>query len=119
MAIAATGTRGITGWRLIAVLAALAFTFQSYVAQTHIHDAAPLSSTLAKGLHHNKSPLGNTPVECPFCQAITHAGAFFMPVAPLLFLCEQWMEMAAPKLIAGAGAGAATHNWQSRAPPRS
>jgi len=119
MATAAIRKQGVTGWRLIAALVALAFTFQSYVAQTHIHDSAAASSTIAKVPHHNKSPLGNTPVECPFCQAVAHAGTFFMPVAPLLFLSEQWIEMSAPHLAVGASANAATHNWQSRAPPRS
>jgi hypothetical protein len=97
----------------------LAFSFQSYVAQTHIHDAAPISSTFAKGAHHNKSPLGNTPVECPFCQAVAHSGIFFVPVGPLLFLSAQWIEMALPHLAPGARADAATHSWRSRAPPRS
>jgi hypothetical protein len=104
---------------LIASLVMLAFTFQSYVAQTHIHDTAPVSSAIAKGSHHNKSPLGNTPVECPFCQAVAHAGSFFMPLAPLPFLSAQWIEMAVPHLALGASTGAATHSWRSRAPPRS
>lgn len=118
MAIAAKKQERVTGWRLIAALVVLAFSFQSYVAQTHIHDAAPIGNLLAKDVPPNKSPLGNTPVECPFCQAIAHSGNFFIPVAPLLFLSEQWIEMAVPYLAAGANADTVRHSWQSRAPPR-
>ena len=118
MAKAATRKRRVTGWRLIATLVLLAFTFQSYVAQTHIHDAAPASAALIKNLGHNKSPVDNSPLDCPFCQAVAHAGTFFMPVAPLLFLSAQWIEMAAPHLALSASTGAAAHSWQSRAPPR-
>jgi hypothetical protein len=103
---------------LIAALVMLAFSFQSYVAQTHIHDAAPAGLAIAKAQHHNKSPLGNTPVECPFCQAVADAGNIFMPAIPLLFLSEQWMESALPHLIPRGNASAAPHGWQSRAPPR-
>jgi hypothetical protein len=102
---------------LIAALIVLAFSFQSYVAQTHIHDAAPITSDSAKSTHHNKSPLGNTPVECPFCQAVAHDGTVFMPMAPVLFLSEQWIEMASPYFMLHGNAVAPVHDWQSRAPP--
>lgn len=108
----------MTGWRLIAVLAMLAFTFQSYVAQTHIHEtAAPASLMLIKNLGHNKSPVDNSPLDCPFCQAVAHSGIFFLPDAPLLFLSAQWVEMATPHFLLRGSSGATAHSWQSRAPP--
>ena len=119
MAKAATGVNErIAGWRLIAFLVMLAFSFQSYVAQTHIHEAAaPATAALIKNLGHNKSPVDNSPLDCPFCQAVAHDGAFFMPHAPLLFLAAQWVEMAAPHFFLADHSADANHNWRSRAPP--
>jgi hypothetical protein len=117
MTSAARKKGGITGWRLIAILALLAFTVQSYVAQTHIHDAAPASAAIAKKLNHDKSPLGNTPLDCPFCQAVAHAGGFFMPAAPLLFISALWVEIATPQFLLRDSSRATAHSWQSRAPP--
>jgi hypothetical protein len=117
MAKAATRT-GLPGWRLIAVLVMLAFTFQSYVAQTHIHETAPAASAaLIKNLGHSKSPVDNSPLDCPFCQAVAHDGLFFTPGAPILFLVTQWVEMAAPHFVIADHSADANHNWRSRAPP--
>jgi len=107
----------MTGWRLIAVLVMLAFTFQSYIGQTHIHESASASAALLKNLGHNKTPVDNSPLDCPFCQAVAHDGLFFMPHAPLLFLAAQWVEMAAPTFVHSGNTAEANHNWQSRAPP--
>ena len=118
MTSAARKKGGITGWRLIAALVLLAFTVQSYVAQTHIHDTAPASAAIAKKLNHDKSPLGNTPLDCPFCQAVAHASGFFMPAAPLLFISALWAEMAPPHFLSRGSLSATAHGWQSRAPPQ-
>jgi len=110
----------LPGWRLIAILVMLAFTLQSYVAQTHIHEAAPpASAALIKNLGHNKSPVDNSPLDCPFCQAVAHDGAFFVPDAPILFLAAQWVAMAAPHFFLADHSADANHSWRSRAPPRS
>jgi hypothetical protein len=104
---------------LIAALVMLAFTFQSYVAQTHIHEnATPASAALIKDLGHNKSPVDNSPLDCPFCQAVAHAGGFFLPVIPLVLLCAQWVKMQAPHFASRDSSIVAAHSWQSRAPPR-
>jgi hypothetical protein len=104
-------------WRLLAAFVLLAFSFQSYVAQTHIHDRATTISAVAVHHGHGKSPVENSPLDCPFCQVVTHAGSFLMSDAPLLFLASQWVESAAPyHLFADTGTGA-NHHWHSRAPP--
>ncbi|HWC62510.1 MAG TPA: hypothetical protein VG501_02730 [Rhizomicrobium sp.] len=119
MAKAAARTGGgFLGWRLIAILVMLAFTFQSFVAQTHIHESAPPASIqLIKDLGHNKSPVDNSPLDCPFCQAVAHDGLFFVPDAPVLFLVAQWVEMAAPHFFLADHSADPNHNWRSRAPP--
>jgi hypothetical protein len=102
----------------------LAFTLQSFVTQVHIHGsfgggAAAAVEALASGLSHSKSPTQNGTGDCPFCQAIAHAGAFSTPSAPALALPNRLAETAAPILLAAAISPIRPHPWQSRAPPRS
>ena len=117
VAIAAAKKRGVSGWRLIAALVLLAFTVQSYVAQTHFHDASLAGTAIAKNLGQKKLPVDDNPLNCPFCQAVAHAGTIFLPGTPLLFLPAQWIEMAAAHFILRGNEAAPTHNWQSRGPP--
>jgi len=116
--ITAKGLEKATLSRLIAALLLLAFSFQSYVAQTHIHDiAAKTTATLVQHSGHNRAPVQNSPLDCSFCQMLTHAGSTLMPDAGLIVPGPQWIAMAAPHyLFAGTGT-TANHSWQSRAPP--
>jgi hypothetical protein len=115
MAKAATRAKGeLSGWRLIAILLALAFAFQSYVAQTHIHPTIFVASAKDQG---NKSPVDNSPLTCPFCQAIAHEGLFYLPQAMLLFLEPQWVEAAKSHFALPSDRAAPDHSWRSRAPP--
>jgi hypothetical protein len=116
-------TKG-SGLRAITWLVLLAFALQSFITQTHIHGAfggagdTQIVKTLADApSHHGKAPAEN-PADCPFCQAITHAGAFFTPSAPALILPVTWAEMLAPSVVAGIVRSFSSHPWQSRAPPR-
>jgi hypothetical protein len=114
--------RAAPGFRAIAWVVLLAFTLQSFVTQVHIHGAfsagAPAVEKLAGGSSHSKAPAQNSTSDCPFCQAITHAGAFAAPSAPGLILQISFAETAAPLLIAVAAAIAPPHSWHSRAPPQ-
>lgn len=119
MTIGKTGARNSGGmWRLIAVLVLLAFSFQSYLAQTHIHEpATTVSHALIFQPGHNKAPASNTPLDCPFCQAVAHASNFLLPGVLLLFLVSGVVEPVVWRdLLADKGA-ITRHNWQSRAPP--
>jgi hypothetical protein len=110
------------GGRWAVWLVLVAFTLQCFVAQIHIDDqsqgAVAVHGRLASAPAHGRAPIDNNSNYCPFCQAAAYGGAFFVPATPLFLLSEQWLEMAAPHFIIGASADAATHNWQSRAPPR-
>jgi hypothetical protein len=113
--------RKTAGLRAVVWILLLAFTLQSYVTQTHIHGAhgvAGVGVMLAKVPGHDRSPAGNDAADCPFCQAIVHAGAFFTPAALVLFLPFVWVEGVAPSVLAHAISIAAAHSWRSRAPPR-
>ena len=96
-----------------------AFTLQSYVAQTHIHDSAP--AAIAKAFtttSHGKTPVDNSPMDCPLCQAAALAGAFALPATPLLILSAAGIFLAAPDHPAPASYDTVAHIWRSRAPPQ-
>jgi len=119
MAIATTRTAKIDRaivWRLIGALVLLAFSFQSYLAQTHIHETAAATALI----HHpgqNNPPVDNSPLDCPFCQAVAHATGFLMPGALLPFLAPGWVKITIlHNLLADKGT-VTRHSWQSRAPP--
>jgi hypothetical protein len=114
----AKGLERATLSRLFAALLVLAFGFQSYVAQTHIHDVtAKTPAALVQHSGPNRAPVQNSPLDCSFCQMLSHAGSTLMPDAALLVPAPQWIAMAAPYyLLAGTGT-TANHSWQSRAPP--
>lgn len=107
-----------TVWRLIAALVLVAFCFQSYVVQTHIHEPhASVTAVAGHHFSHGKAPAGNSPLDCPFCQAVAHGGSFFMPDASVLFLLPQWLRITILYAAPPSEGIARNHNWQSRAPP--
>ena len=114
----ALARKGFSGWRFIACLVLIAFTLQSYITQTHIHNATPAAA--AKIVTHapGKAPADDNPVDCPFCQAVAHDGPFFLPTVPLLILSIEFVEHAAPALRFHRPWEARGHIWQSRAPPQ-
>jgi hypothetical protein len=113
-----------TAWRSVTWLVLLAFTLQTFIAQTHIHGAlqatavATSGKVVASASPRHKSPIENDTTACPLCQAVLHAGAFFASAAPLLLLPIVWAEGAIPFLIATTARCACAHSWQSRAPPQ-
>ena len=83
MATAAITPRGLNSSalsRVIAALLLLAFGFQSYMAQTHVHDiVGKAPAALVHHAGHDRAPVQNSPLDCPFCQMLTHAGSFLVP----------------------------------------
>jgi hypothetical protein len=121
--ISAARRTGI-GRQAVTFLLVLAFAFQSYLTQTHIHVApAPSAQTCAvKCIVHapakHSSPADKSTADCPLCQAIVHAGAFFAPAAVIFFVPRLWVEgtLAAAKSLAAREQF--SRNGLSRAPPR-
>ncbi len=114
----AAGSEKATLWRLIAALLLLAFSFQSYMAQTHIHDIAASSpAALIHHAGHNKAPVQNSPLDCSFCQMRgpcqqrPHA-RYLIRVAG----AAMDEDGGAALFLANTGT-AANYDWQSRAPP--
>jgi hypothetical protein len=106
------------GWRFAIWLILAAFTLQSYVVQTHIHDTAPAAiSKTFTGTGHGKSPADNSPLDCPFCQAAL-AGDFALSATVLVFLSAAGIFLAVPDRPATASYDTVAHIWRSRAPPQ-
>lgn len=107
----------------LALLVAFAFALQSFLTQTHIH-GAPASfggfaivKIDAGSSGGSKAPADNSPLDCPYCQAIAHSGLFFMPAAPLLRLpVELAHSIIAPDFVQVIKSAAILHQ-RSRAPP--
>ena len=108
----------------------LAFGFQSYVTQTHIH-LAPNSfasfadlgagTPAAEGTSKqqpDKFPPGDDPANCPICQEILHSGQFVTPSAAALLLPTLAVSTIAIVVDITKAAQTASHNWRSRAPPK-
>jgi len=112
-------------WRLAVFLVTLfAFSWQSYVTQTHLHfhsGANPTTfvagndGTVQLDVGRSSSDL---PADCPICQEIAHAG-HYLPSVPLVFQAPEsvavWLAILLPLKPASRQR---SHAWQSRAPPR-
>jgi hypothetical protein len=101
----------------VTMLMLVAFVFQNYVTQTHIHLTPAMAAAIGAPAEHEKYPAKGDPSNCPICQEIAHAGAFVTPsTAPLLLPTFNVSTIAlvveAPIVI-----HALSHNWQGRAPP--
>ena len=125
------------GWRVvIATLALIAFAFQSYIAQTHIHlpSLSAASSKMAaadrnsakgnvsaqKPAPNNNGPANDEPVKCPLCQAVGYAGHFVTPSAASTLLLPASAISILPLLLALIPLRETpSHSWRGRGPPHS
>lgn len=110
--------------RFAAVLfaALLAFCWQSFVVQTHVHfePNAGVGAASGQTSSMNSDPFKgptNTPTSCPICQEIAHDGVYLLPT-PVEFDAPEpapfWQPVATSlvRLVTKA-----SHAWRSRAPP--
>jgi hypothetical protein len=119
---AKTARVGESSFRAITWIVLLAFTLQSHSMQTHIHgalgDRLALAATLTNAPAHKNAPAENGTADCPFCQAIVHAAAFYAPSAPSLVLPISRAKAAVPFFTVETIGRFSSHLWHSRAPPR-
>jgi hypothetical protein len=117
----AKARHGGAGWRAVTLVLLLAFTLQSFVTQTHLHAISPAgdAQVALRSPHPGNVPLDEGMATCPFCQAAIHAGAFFVPVSPVLVLPTAWFAFAAFAPLRAAFGRTLAHHWHSRAPPQS
>jgi hypothetical protein len=108
----------------------LAFLFQSYAGQTHIHflnEAATISAALADDgaaaaqtiqIQKNKhNPTPDNPDTCPLCQLL-YGGQYVAPNALIFFLPTVAVSVIQTTAGFVPHYDAASHNWLGRAPPR-
>jgi hypothetical protein len=110
----------------------LAFSFQSYIAQTHIHipgttdpGISALTSSLAKispdakkQSDRNRLPANSDTSNCPLCQTVLHAGFFLTPALLVLLLPDTQAGNGPAPVAVSHHDGAPSHAWQSRGPPQ-
>ena len=109
--------------RLIFVAAILlAFFFQSYATQTHIH-IEPDGLTLANvdvASHHDAgkgAPPADNPNDCPLCQLL-YGGQYVAPDTLVFFLPMVAVSTIEIALGVTPHYDAVSHSWHGRAPPQ-
>jgi hypothetical protein len=108
--------------RRLAMLAVLlAFAFQAFAVQTHLHGqpASAKSVQMAQGDAPAK-PLPTDPLDpatCKLCQELIHSGAAVTPAGPEIALLLDWAAAALPPAWLPSTALLPQTGWQSRAPP--
>ena len=111
------------GWLAVLIATLLAFTWQSFVTQTHEH-YRPRAHLVVAGATSELSNLKaqNAPTDpsdtCPICREMAQAGHYISP-APFVFFERETLAhgvAATPALVLVVRL--VSHSWQSRAPPR-
>jgi hypothetical protein len=102
-------------WFAMMMAILLAFTWQSFVAQTHRHYDASAAKTAALQQGGTSSP--DQPASCPICSELAHAGQVILP-APVTIAAPAeapvWLATTAPLALSRSER---SHAWRSRAPP--
>ena len=122
---------------LLTLFCLLAFSFQSYISQTHIH--VPGTTDLGISTDFSvKSPVfadtkapvsklsktkrvptnGDDTSNCPLCQAVLHAGLFLTPALLVLLLPDTQSAIGPAFIVSAHTEGAPSHAWHSRGPPQ-
>jgi hypothetical protein len=105
-----------------------AFSFQSYVDQTHIHPASSFSKITAQGASQfsldsshsspGKYPANDDPANCPICQQFLLYGHFVTSTTFVVFLLAVVGSASEPQFFTVSKFDSVSHNWRGRAPPR-
>lgn len=108
---------------MLLLTALLAFSWQSIVAQSHVHFDARTYKQL--GIEGDSSAARQTaerspadlPADCPICREIAHAGHYLQP-APLALAAPEtgvvWIAISPWRTLT---LRQRRHAWHSRAPP--
>lgn len=117
--IRGAGRRMSAGFLAVFVAALLAFTWQSFVTQTHIHpDTLPVAAAHAAGAQLAPTqPAPERPIDCPICHAAALSGHYLTPGQALVLapvVITVWRFTAA---MLAPSRSDRSHAWRSRAPP--
>lgn len=107
--------------RFVCLMVLVAFTFQGFLVQTHIHGLLPFAAAAAgtQTVSSSKDSGATQDIDhCLLCQEFMHAGAYLMPAAfaalPPYVTAGVVVRIAVPLVEAASP----SHIWTSRAPPR-
>ncbi|MET0310024.1 MAG: hypothetical protein ABW023_15055 [Sphingomonas sp.] len=107
-------------WVAVVLVTLLAFSWQSFVTQTHVHAARDSYSIATSGNaapSKAKSPSSGAPATCPICDEIAGGGSY-LPPTPVSFhepaAVSVWLDVA--QSLAST-VRQDSHAWRSRAPP--
>jgi hypothetical protein len=98
----------------------LAFAFQAFAVQTHLHGQPAGTVQQVQGDTPAK-PLPSDPLDpatCKLCQELVHSTAVITPAAPELVLVLAWVAAFLPPAQLPALGLQPETGWQSRAPPQ-
>ncbi len=117
--------------KLFTVIFLIAFSMQSYVAATHVHEIAPPPAELTNQLvqssvevnapakaDHNRVPVRDSRDDCPLCRAVVHAGAFLFPTLLIVEIPDEGVVLASLATVFQPVTGTLSHSWSSRGPPQ-
>lgn len=113
-------SRGRGGWLAIMAAVLVAFSWQSFVTQTHRHfdDEAFSAATtgIASPESDRKAP-SSLPDNCTMCREIAHSGQLVLPAAIAFDAPVATAFWLADSALPGLALGQRSHAWRSRAPP--
>jgi hypothetical protein len=103
---------------IIALICLFAFTFQTYVVETHIHAAGESRVSSEAPTGHQTPVDKDAPDNCPICQAYALAGTFVTPAIIVYGIAIAWVKAPSTSLPSELVSPFLSRNWRSRAPPQ-
>jgi len=97
----------------------LAFSVQSFLVQTHLHNlpqAVSAAAGIAASTPSSKAPLDTD--KCLLCQEYVHSGAYVTPIAAAVLPPSAVVSLLPLRLVAVLADHPVSHSWMGRAPPR-
>jgi hypothetical protein len=118
----AAGIRAL--WAGLLLFTLLAFTWQSFVAQTHRHYGErgyslglALKGVGGASVQKSGQLPADAPDNCPICQEIAHGGAYLAPAPVPFHAPTEIAAWFAVTLLLALALHQQSHAWRSRAPP--
>lgn len=111
---------GGAGRSLLILVVLFAFSLQSFLIQTHIHNL-PQSFQSVAGVSVSAPDSTKAPIDvdkCFLCQEFVHGGAYVAPAAAAVLPPNAVVSLLPLRQAPFLAAFPQSHNWMGRAPPR-
>jgi hypothetical protein len=103
---------------VVALICLFAFTFQTYVVQTHIHGAGEARVSSEVPANHKAPVDKDSPDDCPICQAYALTGSLITPAIIIFGIAITWVKAPSALPPSETVSPFLARNWRSRAPPQ-